>query len=352
VIGNVVGSGTAIIDTFGAEHMRSGAWIVYTSADSVFQIAAHEDVVPLDELYAACDVARALLLEPHNVSRVIARPFEGEPGRFERVSAHRRDVSIEPPGETLLDALQSAGVARTGIGKSTTCSRVARYGSTHTPTNAAGIEAIGEWLRSRTSGFLFVNLVDFDQLFGHRNDAAGFYGALREFDRALPSMLSTLREDDLLFITADHGNDPTTASTDHARECVPLLAAGPRVRAVDLGRRSTFSDLGATGRGVVRDFVSGPRQGVSLRARESMTRPARAGAPSLESARASHSRPWSAHTRRTRISASGPLLWALTAASSRAATSRTRRTPRASVRSVRRSRRRWLVACGVSTSSS
>jgi len=246
VIGNVVGSGTAIIDELGEEHVRTGAWIVYTSADSVFQIAAHESVVPLEELYAACDVARALLVEPHNVSRVIARPFDGEPGRFQRVSAHRRDISIEPPGETLLDALESAGVERAGIGK--VDDLFARRGitSTHTPTNAAGIDAIGEWLRSRASGFLFVNLVDFDQLFGHRNDAAGFYGALREFDRALPSMLSTLREDDLLFITADHGNDPTTASTDHARECVPLLAAGPRVRAVDLGRRSTFSDLGAT----------------------------------------------------------------------------------------------------------
>jgi len=246
VIGNVVGSGTAIIDEFGPEHVQTGAWIVYTSADSVFQIAAHENVVPLDELYAACDVARALLVEPNNVSRVIARPFDGEPGRFQRVSAHRRDVSIEPPGETLLDALESAGVARAGVGK--VDDLFARRGitSTHTPSNAAGIDAIGEWLRSRASGFLFVNLVDFDQLFGHRNDAAGFYGALREFDRALPSMLSTLREDDLLFITADHGNDPTTASTDHARECVPLLAGGPRVRAADLGRRSTFSDLGAT----------------------------------------------------------------------------------------------------------
>jgi phosphopentomutase len=246
VIGNVVGSGTAIIDEFGPEHVRTGAWIVYTSADSVFQIAAHEGVVPLDELYAACDIARALLVEPNNVSRVIARPFDGEPGRFERVSAHRRDVSIEPPGETLLDALQSAGIPRAGIGKIDDLFARRGITSMHTPSNAAGIAAIGEWLRSRASGFLFVNLVDFDQLFGHRNDAAGFYGALREFDRALPSMLSTLREDDLLFITADHGNDPTTASTDHARECVPLLAAGPRVRAVDLGRRSTFSDLGAT----------------------------------------------------------------------------------------------------------
>jgi phosphopentomutase len=187
-----------------------------------------------------------LLVEPHNVSRVIARPFEGEPGRFSRVSAHRRDVSIEPPGETLLDALAQAGVPRSGVGK--VDDLFARRGitSTHTPTNGEGISKVLEWLRSPASGLLFVNLVDFDQLFGHRNDAVGFYGALREFDRALPTILSTLREDDLLFITADHGNDPTTPSTDHARECVPLLAAGPRVRAVDLGTRPTFSDLGAT----------------------------------------------------------------------------------------------------------
>ena len=246
VIGNVVASGTAVIETFGAEHMRTGAWIVYTSADSVFQIAAHERVVPLDELYAACDVARALLVEPNNVSRVIARPFEGASGHFQRVSAHRRDVSIEPPGETLLDALATAGVARTGIGKVDDLFAKRSIASTHVPSNAAGIAAVLEWLRWAASGFLFVNLVDFDQLFGHRNDAAGFYGALREFDRALPSILSTLREDDLLFITADHGNDPTTPSTDHARENVPLLVGGPRVRAIDLGRRSTFSDLGAT----------------------------------------------------------------------------------------------------------
>jgi len=246
VIGNVVASGTAVIQQFGAEHMKTGAWIVYTSADSVFQIAAHERVVPIDELYAACDVARALLVEPHNVSRVIARPFEGAPGAFTRVSAHRRDISIEPPGETLLDALADAGFARAGIGKVDDLFAQRSISATHIASNAEGIAAIQQWLRSAASGFLFVNLVDFDQLFGHRNDAAGFYGALREFDRAVPSIVSTLREDDLLFITADHGNDPTTASTDHARECVPLLAAGPRVQAVNLGRRSTFSDLGAT----------------------------------------------------------------------------------------------------------
>ena len=246
VIGNVAASGTAIINDLGPEHLRTGAWIVYTSADSVFQIAAHEGVIPLAELYAACDVARGLLVEPHNVSRVIARPFEGEPGRFTRVSAHRRDVSIEPPDETLLDALASAGVPRAGIGKVDDLFARRAITARHTANNAAGIAAVQAWVQSSASGFLLANLVDFDQLFGHRNDAAGFYGALREFDRALPSILSTLREDDLLFITGDHGNDPTTLSTDHARECVPLLVAGQRVRAVDLGRRSTFSDLGAT----------------------------------------------------------------------------------------------------------
>jgi phosphopentomutase len=246
VIGNVVASGTAVIEDFGAEQMRTGAWIVYTSADSVFQIAAHEAVIPLNELYAACDVAREMLVEPHNVSRVIARPFEGVPGHFTRVSAHRRDVSIEPPGETLLDALEAAGVDRSGVGKVDDLFAKRGITSTHTASNAAGIAAVVEWLRSPASGLLFGNLVDFDQLFGHRNDAAGFYGALREVDRALPSILSTLREDDLLFITADHGNDPTTPSTDHARECVPLLVAGPPVRSGSIGRRSTFSDLGAT----------------------------------------------------------------------------------------------------------
>ena len=246
VIANTVASGTAVIDEVGPEHLRPGAWIVYTSADSVFQVASHEGIVPLPELYAACDVARRLLVEPHNVSRVIARPFEGEPGSFRRVSAHRRDISIEPPGETLLDALAAGAVPRAGVGKVDDLFAGRSITSTHTPTNAAGIEAILAWVRSSAGGFLLANLVDFDQLFGHRNDAAGFYGALREFDRALPSIISALREDDLLFITADHGNDPTTPSTDHARECVPLLAAGSRVRPVNLGRRSTFSDLGAT----------------------------------------------------------------------------------------------------------
>jgi phosphopentomutase len=245
VLGNVVSSGTEVIERFGAEHVRTGKLIVYTSADSVFQVAAHEGVVPLDELYAACGAARAMLVAPHDVSRVIARPFVGEAGRFTR-TPNRRDFSIEPPSETLLDALAAGGIPRRGVGKVDDLFALRSIAAEHTHDNAAGLEAILRALREMPSGFLFANLVDFDQLWGHRNDAAGFYDALRAFDRALPTLLSALHEDDLLFLTADHGNDPTTPSTDHSREMVPLLAAGSRLHPVDLGERSTFSDLGAT----------------------------------------------------------------------------------------------------------
>ena len=245
VIGNVVASGTAILDELGEQHMNTGKWIVYTSADSVFQIAAHEQVVPLTELYAACEIARKMLVPPNDVSRVIARPCEGSPGAFRRTS-NRRDYSIEPPDETLLDALAQAGIARHGVGKIDDLFAGRSITSEHTTSNADGIYLIGQWLESDESGLLFANLVDFDQLYGHRNDVAGFYNSLREFDFALPALIAALREDDLLFITADHGNDPTTVSTDHARESVPLLAIGPRVKPGDLGSRATFSDLGAT----------------------------------------------------------------------------------------------------------
>jgi phosphopentomutase len=256
VIGNVVGSGTVVIERFGAEQERTGAWILYTSADSVFQVAANEGVIPLEELYGGCEVARAMLVAPHDVSRVIARPLVSTPGGYVRTK-NRRDFSIAPPGETLLDALQRAGVARTGVGKIDDLFAGRAITSRHTADNAEGIAAIGHWLSTALSGFLFANLVDFDQAFGHRNDGPGFYGALRAFDAALPGLLASLREDDLLFITADHGNDPTTASTDHARECVPLLAFGPQVRPASLGRRSTFSDLGAT----VADWFGVDRRG-------------------------------------------------------------------------------------------
>jgi phosphopentomutase len=256
VIGNVAGSGTVLIEQFGPEHLRTGAWIVYTSADSVFQVAAHEAVVPLDELYRGCAAAREMLIAPHNVSRIIARPFVGAPGAFTRTT-NRRDYSIAPPSETLVDAIASAGIARTGIGKVDDLFAGRGISGGHTSGNAEGIARLLEWLRSG-SGFLFGNLVDFDQLYGHRNDVPGFYKALQDFDAALPAIVAALREDDLLFITADHGNDPTTPSTDHARENVPVLAFGPRIQPVAIGRRDTFADLGAT----VADWLGLPFRGV------------------------------------------------------------------------------------------
>lgn len=245
VIANTVASGTAVIAEYAEEQQRTGAWIVYTSADSVFQVAAHEGWIPLEELYRACEVARTLLVAPHDVSRVIARPFVGKNGAWQR-TANRRDYSIQPPGSTLLDVLAAAGVPRDGVGKVDDLFAGRAITSRHTTDNAEGIEAIRNWLEGAPHGFCFANLVDFDQLFGHRNDVPGFQGALEAFDRALPSLLAALREDDLLFITADHGNDPTTPSTDHARERVPLLAVGPRVHGGPLGTRQTFCDLGAT----------------------------------------------------------------------------------------------------------
>jgi phosphopentomutase len=248
VIGNTAASGTAIISQFGAEHQKTGAWIVYTSADSVFQIAAHEGTIPLAELYRGCEAAREMLVAPHDVSRVIARPFIGSPGAYERTT-NRRDFSIQPPEPTLLDALAAAGVARSGVGKVDDLFAGRGISALHSKDNAEGIRNVLSWLRGNSAtpnGLLFANLVDFDQLFGHRNDTAGFYQALRQFDAALPEILAAMQEDDLLFLTADHGNDPTTPSTDHARECVPVMAFGRRVRPVALGRRETFSDLGAT----------------------------------------------------------------------------------------------------------
>jgi len=245
IIGNCAGSGTAMIEQFAGEQERVRSWIVYTSADSVFQVAAHEDWIPLQELYDACRVAREILVGDCGVSRVIARPFTGVSGAYRR-TAGRKDFSIAPPGKTLLDALSDAGVARDGVGKVDDLFAGRGITSRHTADNSEGIQAIGNWLDAPNGGFLFANLVDFDQLYGHRNDVRGFYGALRQFDEALPSLLGRLRGDDLFAITADHGNDPTTPSTDHARERVPVLVTGRRVQARSIGERSTFSDLGST----------------------------------------------------------------------------------------------------------
>lgn len=245
VLGNKAASGTAIIDELGAEHQRTGSWIVYTSADSVFQVAADEGTVGLEELYLACKKAREMLQGEHGLSRVIARPFVGTPGQYRR-TANRKDFSLEPPGRTLLDECEARGIPRIGVGKVDDLFAGRGIRSTHTPTNAEAYRLIEEALRTMDRGFLFVNVIEFDQSWGHRNDVPGFLGGLDELDRAIPGLLRGVREDDLVIFTADHGNDPTTPSTDHSRERVPILVYGPRIGAVPLGERSTFADMGQT----------------------------------------------------------------------------------------------------------
>ncbi|HEU4828587.1 MAG TPA: phosphopentomutase [Gemmatimonadales bacterium] len=245
VLGNVAGSGTAILERFGSEHLATGKWIVYTSADSVFQIAAHEAVVPLSELYAACAEAREMLRDEHAVSRVIARPFVGEAGRWQR-TARRKDFSVAPVGETLLDRLAARHIPRVGVGKVDDLFAGRSITALHTATNAEAYAMIEAALESMPRGLLFANVIEFDQSWGHRNDVGGFVRGLAELDRALPRILGRMRPDDLVIFTADHGNDPTTPSTDHSREAVPLLVAGPRVRPVPLGRRRSLADIGQT----------------------------------------------------------------------------------------------------------
>jgi phosphopentomutase len=252
VIGNKPASGTEIIGELGSRQLRTGELIVYTSADSVFQVAAHVSVIPLDELYHICETARALLTEPYMVSRVIARPYSGEQGNFVR-TADRKDFSVEPPSPTLLDKILDAGMEVQGVGKIDNI--FAGRGFTecrHVDSNAEGIKAIAEKMQTRFEGLLFANLVDFDMKYGHRNDSSGYARALMEFDAAVPSYIELLASDELLFITGDHGNDPTTPSTDHSREYVPLLAlSSEHKRGINLGVRETFADVGAT----IADFL-------------------------------------------------------------------------------------------------
>lgn len=247
VICNRPYSGTAVIADYGREHVETGALIVYTSADSVFQVAAHEDVVPIDELYHCCQIARDLLVGDYAVGRVIARPFDGEYPNYSRTS-RRHDFSLNPPTDTMLDYLSSAGRDVLAVGKINDI--FAGRGVTdmvRTANNAEGIQRTLEWERRNFEGLCFTNLVDFDMLYGHRNDVDGYARALAEFDRAVPDLLSGLREDDLLMVTADHGCDPSTPSTDHSRECVPWVILGPRVRpATNLGTLPTYGDIAAT----------------------------------------------------------------------------------------------------------
>ncbi|MFN0177324.1 MAG: phosphopentomutase [Gemmatimonadales bacterium] len=245
VLGNKAASGTAILDELGPAHRASGSWIVYTSADSVFQIAAHEGTVPLQELYRGCEVARTLCVGPWGVSRVIARPFEGGPGDWRR-TAGRKDYSLAPVGPTLLDHLEEAGIPRVGIGKVDDLFAGRGIQSEHTATNARAYQLIRQAMGEVTEGFIFANVIEFDQTWGHRNDVAGFVAGLDELDQAIDGLIGAAQPDDLVIFTADHGNDPTTPSTDHSRERVPVLVVGPKVRSVSIGERSTLADVGQT----------------------------------------------------------------------------------------------------------
>ena len=246
-LGNKAASGTEIIKELGAEHMRTGSPIVYTSADSVFQIAAHEEVIPLWELYKMCETAREILQGPHEVGRVIARPFIGAPGSFVR-TANRHDYAVPPPPGMLLDQLHDRGIPVHGVGKifDVFLGR-GIVDSAKTKNNTEGMAQTLEAMKDTERGLIFVNLVDFDQQYGHRNDVEGYGAALEEFDAWVPEFESRLGDGDLAVFTADHGCDPTTPSTDHSREYVPLLVSGPKVRAgVNLGVRGTLSDIGQT----------------------------------------------------------------------------------------------------------
>ena len=258
-LANAPWSGTAVIEEYGAEHMRTGDLIVYTSADSVFQIAAHEDIVPPETLYKYCRIARDLLQGRHGVGRVIARPFVGSPGHFTR-TANRHDFSLEPTGRTLLDAVKDAGLRSIGVGK--IYDIFAGIGTTehvYNQSNQHGMEHTTHYARQDFEGLCFVNLVDFDMQFGHRRNIDGYAQALSQFDSWLGSFLEELGEEDVVMITADHGCDPGyTATTDHTREYVPLLVLGKQVKPVNLGTRRSFADIAATAAELLRVELDTP----------------------------------------------------------------------------------------------
>ena len=262
-IGNCAASGTEIIDRLGVQHRETGSFIVYTSADSVFQVAAHESTVPIEQLYEACRVARTMLSGRHAVGRVIARPFEGEPGAWKRTS-RRKDFSLAPHAPTLLDTLTEAGHRVVTVGKvdDLFAGRGVRD-AIHTKDNEEGEAVLLDLVKRSGEGLVFANLVDFDTQYGHRNDPVGFARALERFDVTLAEFLGRLRGDEMVWITADHGNDPTTPGTDHTREYTPLLIAGPRVaQGADLGTRASFADVAAT---LAEGFsVRAPRSGTSF----------------------------------------------------------------------------------------
>ncbi|MGF7057032.1 phosphopentomutase [Brassicibacter mesophilus] len=247
IIGNKVASGTVIINELGQEHISTGYPIVYTSADSVFQIAAHEDIIPVNKLYEICKTAREILKDKYAVGRVIARPFTGESGNFTRTS-NRRDFSLKPIHDTILDRIKNEGYEVMAVGKIEDI-----FGgqgiteSIHTENNMDGVDKTIEFMKKHKKGLVFTNLVDFDMKYGHRNDVEGYAKALMDFDIRLPEIISNLREDEVLMITADHGCDPTTESTDHSREYIPVLIYGDKIKkGVDIGTRESFTDIGKT----------------------------------------------------------------------------------------------------------
>ena len=253
-LGNIVASGTEIIQVLGDEHVKTGKLIVYTSADSVFQIAAHEDVVPLEELYHCCEIAREILMGDELVGRVIARPFVGGNGKYTRTE-NRRDYAIPPVGETILDSLSASGYVTAGVGKieDIFCKRGLGL-INHTKNNHDGIEATIDFLKDGKADFIFTNLVDFDMLYGHRNNVTGYAEALEYFDKRLPDIMAQMHEGDLMIITADHGCDPTYPGTDHTREHIPVVVWGPGMKqGVNIGTRKTFADLGCT----IVDYLTG-----------------------------------------------------------------------------------------------
>lgn len=246
-LGNVVASGTEIIERLGDEHVKTGYPIIYTSADSVFQIAAHEGVIPLDELYRYCEVAREMLVGDWQVGRVIARPFVGEDGVYTRTE-NRKDFALDPFNKTILEYVKESGQNVMCVGKiSDVFNNIGVTHSVHTKNNMQGVDETLKFMKEDLGGLLWTNLVDFDMKYGHRNDYVGYYNAIKEFDERLPEILETMTEDDILILTADHGCDPTTPSTDHSREYIPILVYGKNVKpGANLGVRRTFSDIGKT----------------------------------------------------------------------------------------------------------
>ena len=246
VLGNCVASGTVIIQELGDEHMKTGCPIVYTSADSVFQIACHEDIIPIEEQYRYCEIAREILQGDNGVGRVIARPFVGSNGHYTRTE-RRKDFSLPPIAPTLLDYVSDAGLTVSAVGKieDIFCNRGITQ-SVHTHTNAEGIEQTIKYIENAPNGLIFTNLVDTDMLYGHRNDVEGFGKSLQYFDDNLPQIINAMSDDDILFITADHGCDPTTPSTDHSREYVFLLGYGKNIKPHNIGIRKTYADLAKT----------------------------------------------------------------------------------------------------------